>query len=119
MSAHQHTMGQGSVPEHDQSQSCHPKAERAKAKKARGRSEDHGPVYPSKNRFQRLIADGATLGDKDAHTYDSDELCPKPLPADRQESRGCKNLDMDKRTKRWNKEVYLGLFPEEAVYAGE
>lgn len=119
MSAHQHTIGQDSVPENDQSQFCHPKAERAKAKKARGRLENHGPVYPSKNQFQRLIADNATLGDKGAHTNDSYKLCPKLLPADRQESRGCKTRDMDKRTKRWNKEVYLGSFPEEGVYAGE
>lgn len=112
-------MAQGSVPQHDQSQFCHPKADGAKAKKARARLENHGPVYPSKNRSQRLIADKATLGDKDAHNYDSDELCPKLLPPDRQESRGCKNRDMDKRTKRWNKEVYLGSFPEEGAYAGE
>lgn len=119
MSAKKHTMGQESRPQRDQSQFCHSKAERAEAKKAKARFENPGPVYPSKNRFDPPIADKATSGDRASHSFDSDELCPKILPIDRQEFRGCKSRDVDRRIERWNKEVYLGSFLEASAYDGE
>lgn len=51
-------------------------------------------------------------GDTEAHRYDDPELCRKILPRDRQESRGCKVRDMDKRNKHWNKKVYVGVVGE-------
>lgn len=90
-----------------------------KPKKAISRLKNHGPSYQLKNRFQPLV-DKANLGDKDGHSYDGDELCPKSLPVDRSELRGCKTRDMDRQAKAWNKQVFLGLIPgEENVDAGE
>lgn len=120
MSAQHHTPDQDSVPQHDQAQFYHTKAEHAEVKKAKYCLKNHGPAYPPKNRFQPPLADQANLGDKDAHRYDGDEFCPKLLPVDRQEFRGCKTRDVDRQAKAWNKQVYLGLIPgEEDVDASE
>ena len=119
MSAQHHNMRQDFVPQHNQSQFCYPKAERAEAEKVKDRLKNRGSRYPSKNRFQPPITDKATLGDRAAHNYDSDELCPKLLPVDRQEFRGCKSRDVDRRNKRWNKDIYLGSFLEASLYDGE
>lgn len=113
MSAQNHTAEDGSAPPDDPSQFCHPKANRSEAKRAKGRLEKHGPAYPSKNRHHAHVADKATSGDRVAHSFDSDKLCPKLLPVDRHESRGCKIRDMDRRTKAWNKQGVLGLIPGE------
>ncbi|KAG8160114.1 hypothetical protein KVR01_009650 [Diaporthe batatas] len=105
-------MGQDFVSKNDQSLDCHPKVERAEAEKAKDRLKNREPIYPSKGVFQPPIAHKATLGDKAAHSHDSVQLCPKILPVDRQEFRGCKRREMDLPTKRWNKDVYLDSFPE-------
>lgn len=119
MSAKHHKMGQDLEPGHDQLQYWHPKTERAEAKKAKHRLKKREPIHPSKGAFQPPIACKATLRDKAAHIYDSVQLCPKLLPVDRQEFRGCKSRDMDRRIKRWNKEVYLDSFPEGGAGDGE
>lgn len=104
-------VGQDFEPGDDQSQYRHPKTERAEAKRAKDRFKNREPIHPSKGVSQPLISHKATLGDKAAHSHDSVQLCPRLLPVDWQEFRGCKSRDVDRRTKCWNKEVYLDSFP--------
>ncbi|KAJ0125331.1 hypothetical protein J7T55_006677 [Diaporthe amygdali] len=113
MSAQHDIMEQNSIPQYERAHSEHPKSDRAEAKRSdiKASSKNRGPAYPPKNRFQPSVADKATLGDNAAHSYDDDKLCPKLLPVARQEFRGCKKRDLDRRAKAWNKKVYLGLIP--------
>lgn len=113
MSAQNDAMGPESVPQHDYFLFCHPKAGRPEAKKPKDQLENHGPAYPPKDQSRPPPANKAHLGDKAAHSYDGDDLCPKLLPSDQQEFRGCKTRDMDRNTKCWNKQVYLSLISGE------
>lgn len=87
----------------------HPKAERAQLKAEASESMAKRPVYPIGTRHQAQPTDRALPGDTEAHSYDDGELCRKLLPRGRQEHRGCKARDLDKRDKVWNKMVYVGI----------
>ncbi|ROV95079.1 hypothetical protein VSDG_05817 [Cytospora chrysosperma] len=86
----------------------HPKSERAQAKKKTSLSLAKRPVYTPKNRYRPQPAGRAMFGDTEAHSFSDPELCRKLLPRDRQEARGCKARDMDKRDRYWNKKVCVG-----------
>lgn len=90
----------------------HPKAERAQAKKKTSHPVAKRPVYPLKNRYPSQPAGRAMFGDTEAHSFSDLKLCRKLLPRDRQEARGCKVRDMDKRNRYWNKKVYVGAIWE-------